>query len=521
MKKTTILTLVGLFGTLASLISGCAQMSPTTTTSIYTLSAFTTTKPSTTTTPTSSIASLPVSPVTTTTSLPSPLVYPTLQIKLHPDNPGPTIPSDFLGFSFEDPVLAGDYFDVNNNVYINLLRNLGDGVLRFGGNSVEFTYWSRITGTTFPSSRAVLVPSDLDRLFAFTAKTNWHVIFGLNLGANNPGMAADEAAYAWQVGQNSIIGFEVGNEPDLYSRNGLRPTTYVYSDFRQEFTKYLQSIRGKVPNAPIAGPVTAYNYDWFSNFMKDEKTNLVLGTQHLYPLSASSTLKPTDASYATIDKLLSASITLHTINSIQQFESIAKANNIPLRYAETNSASSGGKDGVSNAFASALWGTDYLFNLAENGVVGANFHGGFSTHGYTPIGLDKNNQYVAMPLYYGMLLFHDVAQGRTVPVELNTTINVTAHAVLGNDGALRLVIINKDANQTVNADINPGKSYSGASASRLTAPSLDATTGITFGGNSVRADGTWTADEEEMVTQNGPGYHIVVPSASAVVITFR
>ena len=179
-------------------------------------------------------------------------------------------------------------------------------------------------------------------------------------------MAADEAAYAWQVGQNSIIGFEVGNEPDLYSRNGLRPTTYAYSDFRQEFTKYLQSIRGKVPNAPIAGPVTAYNYDWFSNFMKDEKTNLVLGTQHLYPLSASSTLKPTDASYATIDKLLSASITLHTINSIQQFESIAKANNIPLRYAETNSASSGGKDGVSNAFASALWGTDYLFNLAEN-----------------------------------------------------------------------------------------------------------------------------------------------------------
>ena len=118
-------------------------------------------------------------------------------------------------------------------------------------------------------------------------------------------MAADESAYAWQVGQNSIIGFEVGNEPDLYSSNGLRTSTYNYTTFQGDFDSYLQAIRGQVPNAPIVGPDTADNLTWFSNFLKDEKNNLILATQHRYPLSANTALTPNDASYATIDKLLS------------------------------------------------------------------------------------------------------------------------------------------------------------------------------------------------------------------------
>jgi len=186
----------------------------------------------------------------------------------------------------------------------------------------------------------------------------------------------------------------------------------------------------------------------------------------------------------------------------------------------TGHNTSGGKDGVSNVFASALWGADYLFDLAENGVVGANFHGGFSTSNYTPIEFN-DNQFTAMPLYYAMLLFHTVAQGKVVPVDTNTNVNVIAHAVLGNDGALRLVIINKDANQTVNAEISLGGLYGEALASRLTAPSLESQTGITFAGSSVKADGTWSPIEQETVNQNGSGYQIVVPAGSAVVVTFK
>ena len=384
MRKSRIFTFIGLFGITASLISGCAQIDTTLSASISTpvnvSTILSTTPTSTTTTSVSTVTNLtPPTTMATTSSittsrLPTSPLYPTVQIALHPNNPGLAIPSNFLGFSYEDTVLAGNYFNLDNNVYINLLNNLGPGVLRFGGNSVEHTYWSRIPGTTFPNAKAVLSPSDLDQLFAFANKIGWHVIFGLNLGVDNPTMAADESSYAWQVGQSSIIGFEVGNEPDLYSGNRLRPSTYNYTDFQADFDSYLQAIRGQVPNAPIVGPDTADNLTWFSDFLKDEKNNLVLGTQHRYPLSANPALTPNDAAYATIDKLLSATTTQNTIKSIQQFEAAAKANRIPLRYDETNSASSGGKNGVSNVFASALWGADYLFDLAENGVVGANFH---------------------------------------------------------------------------------------------------------------------------------------------------
>src|SRR5208283_1461934 len=130
--------------------------------------------------------------------IPSNAIPATITAKL--ENPGFLIPPDLLGFSYEDLVLADDYFDINNSALINLLNNLGTGTLRFGGNNVEFTYWSRTARATFPSAKAILGPSDLDRLFAFSSTTGWRVIFELNLGADMPQMSADEASYASQVG---------------------------------------------------------------------------------------------------------------------------------------------------------------------------------------------------------------------------------------------------------------------------------------------------------------------------------
>ena len=43
---------------------------------------------------------------------------------------------------------------------------------------------------------------------------------------------------------------------------------------------------------------------------------------------------------------------------------VAHERELPIAMAETNSASCGGMPGVSNAFASALWGLDYAFTLA-------------------------------------------------------------------------------------------------------------------------------------------------------------
>jgi hypothetical protein len=57
--------------------------------------------------------------------------------------------------------------------------------------------------------------------------------------------------------------------------------------------------------------------------------------------------------------------------------------------------------GVSDAFASALWGLGFLFDVAEHGGAGINFHGGFTPGNYSPICyLKKEEQDPALRIDY-------------------------------------------------------------------------------------------------------------------------
>ncbi|OGO16558.1 MAG: hypothetical protein A2Z02_06780 [Chloroflexi bacterium RBG_16_48_7] len=449
-----------------------------------------------------------------------------VNITPHPENPGSAIPADFLGLAFDAPTLAdgNKYFDTGNGQMVNLLQNLGQGVLCFGANGLDYTSWSRSPFQFFQGNHTVLSPGDLDRMFAFASKTGWKVILGLNLGSNNPQQAADEAEYAYRVGAGSILAFEIGNEPDLYYRNGLRKSAYSYNDYSSEFDTYFNEIRGRVPNAPVAGPVTTGKLSWFTSFVKEKGSNIIMSTNHYYPLDAGTGVRPGDLLYASVENLLSQRVRNFSSNLIQGFAGVARDANIPLRFDETNT-SYPGKDGVGDVFGSALWAADYLFQLADNGVSGANFFGGFTCRGFNPVCHEKgliftSGQYRAQALYYGMLFFHNAARGRIVPVEYGTSANISIHAVLDTDGALRLSIINKETSQDLNAAVSGG-SYTGASAQRLSAPSIHSNTGITFAGSSVKADGTWTPGPDETIIRDGSVFRVSVPAASAVLVTFK
>ena len=446
----------------------------------------------------------------------------TAEVTVHPEQPGRVIPPDFLGFSYEAPALAEDYFDVQNQELMRLLSNLGKGVLRFGGNSVEFTYWSRKGKVDIPNARAVLTPQDLDRLFAFSKKTGWPVMLGLNLGHYDPEMAADEAAYAVKQGGADLLALEVGNEPDLFMHNGQRPSTWGYDDFRKEFESYFQAIRSRSPQAPISGPVTCCSagQKWFPMFLADEGSHLLMATFHNYPMSASRNLSHDSPRYPTIPRMLSPELMGRVAREIHQLAKDASAHRLPLRMAEVNSASSGGLNGVSNVFAAALWGVDYAFMLADQGAVGLNFHGGFRCRGYTPVCISQGH-YTAQPLYYGMLLFHAATPGRLVPVIVRTDANVTAYGVLSDNGTLHLVLINKEAQSPAKVEASGLASYSRATLLRLTAPTLDAQTGITLGGRPVDANGAWTPGQVENVSRKRSNFVFQLPAASAAIVDFK
>jgi hypothetical protein len=456
----------------------------------------------------------------------APASIPTALVTVHLETPGVAIPADFLGFSYEKSMLAETHFRADNAGMVNLYRNLGGGVLRFGGNQVELTYWSR-TDTKPPASAKVPVgkklqvigPAALDNLYAFAKQSGWRVLHGLNLGANDPAMAADEAAYALKVGGPAVLAFEVGNEPDFYSRHDLRSTNYDYLQYRGEAEAGQRAIRARSPNAPLAGPAITKFSNWLPGFVADFKDTLALATSHFYPLAAKSK-DPRSSNFASVENLLGAAAKTVWVPMIEEHLKASRAAGIPFRLGECNSASGGGTEGVSDVFASALWGADFLFDVAGRGVAGINFHGGFKDHGYTAF-CYRDNHYHAHPLYYSMLLFHQAARGRVLPVDCQAPINVTAHAVLGDDRKLRVVLINKNPFRPVDASVAPGSPRTKAEVIRLTAPSVKSRDGVTLAGSVVRENGTWAPQPGELVPCVNGRLEVSLPAASAALLTIE
>jgi len=460
-------------------------------------------------------------------------------VTVHPEKPGAKIPADFLGFSNEKKMLSRDCFEPTNAVLINLFRNLGPGVLRIGGHAVESTFWSRFeTNPVVPMTNkqpyeketpVTLGPKSVDNLFAFAKQSGWRVIYGLNLGANKPAMAADEAAYTFQVGGSNLLAFEVGNEPNLFHTNAkkkdkdakdlkltnLRPDGYTYEQYRSEIENYYRAISAQLPNAPQAGPATTKTCSWVPDFVRDFKNRIILVTSHTYPLSAKDE-DPQSPRFPSIENLLSSDIQEDWLPKLKA----ATLAGLPWRLGECNSASGGGKHGLSDVFASAIWGIDFFFKIAEQGGAGINLHGGYTPGRYAPIYF-LDGDYHAAPIYYSLLLFHQVAQGHVLPVTCKTAARFTAHAVMGDDHKLRVLLINKDLKTPVVASVVFGTSGAMAEVIRLTAPSVTSTDGITLAGNSVAKNGTWTPQPGEKVPCRNGKLEVSLPAASAALLIFE
>ena len=453
----------------------------------------------------------------------------TATVTVHPERKGPAIPPDFLGFSCEKKILSRSCFEPGNEGLVALFRNLGDGVLRVGANQVDTTLWSRTdTGpitsmkeNRYSEKQSTIGPISIDNLYGFARKSGWRVIHGVNLAANDPAMAADEAAYALDVGGKMVLAIEIGNEPNLYpksaTRPGIRPASYGYKEYREEFGGLVDAILARCPDAPLTGPATTRICKWYPEFVSDFKTRMALFTSHIYFMSAKE-VDPKSPRFSSLANLL---VRKADEEWVPQLEA-AKAVGIPFRLDECNSASAGGTRGVSDAFASALWGVDFLFDVAERGGAGINIHGGFTPGNYAPIiYLAKEDRYEPSPLYYGMLLFHQAAKGRVVEAECRSSANLTAHAVIGDDDALRLVLVNKDLRKPVLARVSTATAASRAEVIRLTAPSASATEGVRLAGRAVDRNGNWSPEPGERVPCADGKCELSLPAASAALITIR
>lgn len=421
-------------------------------------------------------------------------------LTVHPHETGLPIARGFLGLSYETGLMTDPAFlSPDNRTLLALLQNLGsEGVIRVGGNSSDFAQWQPDMEALASGNGAVVTPADVQRLAAFVQATGWRLIYGLNLGTGTAVEAADEAAAVAAAAGEALLAFQIGNEPDEFHTH-LRPKTYSVQDYLKEWRTFARAVRARVPEAPLAGPDAAWNPVWVKTMAEQDASELVLLSHHYYAEG------PASSPSVSIDRMLRSRGRLtETLRATQANARIAR---LPYRLTEANSCYGGGKYGISDTMASALWGLDFLFQLASQNCTGVNFHGG-SGGAYSPVVRNAVGETVPRPLYYGMKLFSQASQGCLVPAELHGLgERVTAYAVRGEKD-LKLTVINTDAVQDALIHVDAGRYCLGGTVQRMTAPALSAATGVML-----------TNDNSETLSLAGQRFSIGVPAASAALIT--
>lgn len=432
------------------------------------------------------------------------------------NHPGFTIPANFLGLSFE-AWDATDQARLKDPALPKFLKNLGPGILRYGGATADLQCWNPTTRTRCPAGGPTLINSDFTNIFAFSRTTGWPVIYTVNLVGLIPDTAAAEVQALAAAGGSSLLAVSIGNEPDQYVTQGLRSSGWGYAQFQDEWESYANAINARASSVKFSGfdGCCALGTTWMNAFVGAEESRLVIAGEHIYPTFNGAA--PGTTYYPSIPNILSQFADNRVMSDVQQLYQ-GDGGRLPLRITESNSVGGSGLPGVSNVYASSLWAVAHMFTLAENGAVGINFHGSFSGGNYEAVS-GGSGSYVAHPLYYAMLLFHNAAQGQTIPVSVTTHSNVMVHSTLAPDGTLRVVAINNEVNTNVQVRITPGRTFRSAGTLRLTGPSLDATSGITYAGAAVGADGTWTPGTYSPVYTSGGVYAVSVPASSIAVVT--
>ena len=424
----------------------------------------------------------------------------TLTLTVTSDSLRYTIPTNFIGLSY-GPDALGDTTQLKptDNAMLTLLRQIGPGVLRFGGNSMD---------------NKGIIPFDstkYKRALDFVNTIGWKIMIGMPLGTFDTTGAKSIVKFTSGYSKNSILSYEVGNEPDLYTSNGLRPSTYAVTNYETEFNTYYTAIRRVVPDAPFSGPTTA-KQDWVAAFAAAEASRIMLLTQHHYVEAPGGTLS------AEISTLLSPSSKQSIVSKMNSMQTAANAARVPARLSECNSVWSGGQTGVCDVFAATLWTTDFMFAIANAGNVGVNFHGG-GTGPYTPIA-DSNGIIKARPEYYGIMMFKYASGGRIVKSKLSdTTVNVGAYVVKSSGDSIKIAFINKDSVNAYTINVQGIVSASSATVIRLQAASIHSATGITFGGDSITTAKPWAPLASETIVPVSSAYAVSLPKASAAVVT--
>jgi hypothetical protein len=461
-------------------------------------------------------------------------------VRIDPHADGPSIPDDFCGLSFESsnllPDRQGKYlFSRDNADLVALFRVIGIKNLRVGGGTADM-----------PQYR-IPAHADIDHLFAFAKAADVKIIYTLRLLNGSPKDAAETARYIMQRYASRLVCFEIGNEPDWHSYHtspghavdpkiietapdtpGSAFPSYLatWNDFASTITKF-------APDAKFTGPDTGSNHpvpgtkntdygdqSWTLHFARAQKESgkLLFVAQHDYVGQDAKGVSPETAIAAMLSRDW-----VQTRYPLLFDHVLAPVQKLGLSYRMTEANDyTGGVDGASNAYASALWALDYLHWHAARHALGVNFHNKrwIFTDTLLP---DRTGRFHFTPKAYAIRAFELGAHGTPLPVTVENAnnINLTAYAVRDSN-TLLVTLINKEYGPTAKSAAVTLRcsGITGRAASiTLQSPHADVTAkeGITLGGASISPSG-WTAQWSPQAPCEDDRTQLTIAPASATIV---
>ena len=433
------------------------------------------------------------------------------------------MPSDFIGLSYEVQQLADPaFFSAANTGLVRACRDLASpGVLRLGGNTSEFEWWKPAPSTPepeHPQTRVVegepkplyyaVTPEAIRNLAAFLEATGWTCLYGIGMGTNTPQHAAEEAAFVAKTLGSSLQYFQIGNEADLFDRHLRDPKTWSAKTWLTEWLTLARAVSAAVPGAKFGIPDVAANISWLAEIADlwpsvENPPNVTTVTHHYYFGG------PATNPEVNIPNLLKPETMARVQKTADTATAAAKKMGARVRMTEGNTCYRGGKPGVSDVFAAALWAADYALLLASNNYSGVNLHGGtgksvansvggflpgdvmlkdkgdtpeqIASHPhpfYTPVAT-FGTEYTLQPVAYGLqfagLLINSVFLEGDLTAKLQSSgIDATAYATALPGRQRKVIILNKDAERDAAITLDCGILKTGAVETlTLRAPSLE------------------------------------------------
>jgi hypothetical protein len=466
--------------------------------------------------------------------------------------PGRQFPKDFVGFSLEvstagqglarfaqggtnapqRAVYALGAPGEPNQGFFQFMRNLGPGILRLGGNSQDNTCWKPAAAPHPDRCQGELTTADL-HLYSEAAKASgWRLIVGLNLKQNSSQWALSEVTQgiAKELTPPQVLGLELGNEPDLFGEPE-RPKSYSPADLVKDFRAYTEASQANAVASQysVIGPAICCRWrnaqDLGTYIDGVGASTLKLVTVHEYAKTTCNGRR------VTVEELLAPELMTRFNDAARSWIAAAHQRKLPIALAETNSASCGGMPGVSNTFASTLWGLDWLFSAAEDGFAGVNFHISYRPGGssYNPVDTfaapdsSRNYKNVAEPLYYAMYLFaHSASGNHLLPANAHTSANIRAYATSAcSNCAVNVVVLNKDSSASGTVRIHLDQRAGSAQLLLLKASGLNSLSSeVMYGEVRFDSNGHIAPPQTTEVRPDSHGdYEFVLPHAAAALLT--